>query len=103
MPLSVEADVQPLVAQALAQEAGTGAHRIQQVDRALLQDAGPDTVDHIVAAAVLDNDGIDAIEMQEMPEHQSCGAGADDAHLRAEKGHFSSLILDGLNGRNPCK
>jgi hypothetical protein len=68
MPLPAEADVEPLVPQAGASKAGTNADRVQQVDGALLENTCPHAVNHVLASAVLDNDGIDAIQMKQMPK-----------------------------------
>jgi hypothetical protein len=53
----------------------------------LLQDAGPHAIDYVVTAAVLDDNGIDAIEMKQVTQQQSRGAGANNAHLRPEATH----------------
>lgn len=57
------------------------AHRVQQIDGALLEDTRAHTIDHVLAAAVLDDDRIDAVHVQEMPEHQSRWACPDDPNL----------------------
>jgi hypothetical protein len=56
------------VPQAGASKAGTNADRVQQVDGALLENTCPHAVNHVLASAVLDNDGFDAIQMKQMPK-----------------------------------
>ena len=58
-------------------DAGLG----QQVDRALLQHAGAHAVLDVVAVAALEDDRVDAGEMQQMRQQQARRTGADDAHL----------------------
>ena len=59
-----------------------------QIDRALLEHAGAHALDDVVPAAVLEDDRVDALEVQQVAEHQPGGAGADDADLCAG-GHGS--------------
>ena len=87
VPLSLKADVEALVTQPRPSKSGTDAHRVQQVHGALLQDAGLHAVDDVVAAAVLDDDGVDAVQVQQMPEQQPRRTGADDPDLRAKATH----------------
>ena len=51
----------------------------------MLDQAGADAVLDIVAAAVLDDDGFDAGEMQQMRQHRPGGPGSDDADLGAHR------------------
>ena len=78
MPPPLKADEESLVPQPRASKSRTDAHRVQQVHGSLLEDAGPHAVDDVVAAAVLDDDGIDAVEVQQMAEQQPCRTCADD-------------------------
>jgi hypothetical protein len=45
-------------------QAGAGADRHHEVDSALLEYACPYPIDDIVTAPLLNDDGIDAVEMQ---------------------------------------
>ena len=76
-------DVDAVVPQALAAQAVADADRVHQIDRALLEHAGAHALDHVVPAAVLDDDRIDAVQVQQVAEHQPGGSGADDADLCA--------------------
>ena len=70
-----------VVAQALGVHAGAHAGALQQVDRGLLQDAGADATQHVVGAALLDDDGVDAGTVQQRAQQQSGRTGADDGDL----------------------
>ena len=69
--------------QAFALEPVADAGFDHQVDRALLEHAGPHTFFHILAAASFKHHRLDAFEMQQMREHQSSRSSADDSHLCA--------------------
>ena len=62
---------------------------MQQIDGALLEHARPHPIDHVLAAAVLDDDRIDAVQMQQLAEQQPGRTRADDADL--------GLVRRGLN------
>ena len=79
---------QPLGVHALAQ-----AELVHQVDRALLEHAGADAAQHVVAAALLDHHGVDAGLVQQLPEQQAGRAGADDGDLGAH-GDVSGFDLN---------
>ena len=59
------------------------AHRVHQVHGALLEHAGTDALDDVLAAVALDDDRVDAGLVQQLPQHQARGARADDADLGA--------------------
>jgi hypothetical protein len=87
MPPSLEADVKALVTQAAALQACVHTHRLEEVDGPLLEDAGPHAIDHVVAAAVFDDDGIDTVDVEKMAQQESRWARADDSDLRPLHGH----------------
>jgi hypothetical protein len=64
-----------------AAQSRADAHRNQQVHCSLFEHARSDAVDHVLAAAVLDDDRIDAVQMQQMSEQQPCRPCADDSDL----------------------
>lgn len=86
VPDPVEQQVDAMVAQALALQALAHAGCHQQVDRPLLQHARPDASFHVLAAAVLDDHGIDTGAAQQMTQQQACRPGADDRDLGAHRG-----------------
>ena len=92
MPRAAEGEVDAVVPHPLAREPPADADLAHQVHRSLLEHARAHALDHVLPAAVLEDDGVDALEMQQLPEHQSGGAGADDAHLGAG-GHGGILGL----------
>ena len=57
---------------------------VEQVDRALLEDAGADPVLDVLAAARLEDDRLDALQLQELRQRQTGRARADDADLRPD-------------------
>ena len=81
MRLAVEAEIVPVVEHGLARhplaDPGLGEH----VARPLLDQAGADALLDIVAAAVLDDDRVDPLQMQEMRQHQPGWARTDDSDL----------------------
>src|SRR6185503_4586551 len=94
MPLPLEGDIETVVSQSVALEVSADTHGMQQIDGSLLEDPRSHTIDHILAAAVLNDDGIDTVEMQQMPEHQARRTCADDADLCGE----THLLIGGHGG-----
>ena len=84
--------------QAAAVEPGAHAHGAQQVHRTLLEDAGAHAIDHVVARAVFQDDRVDPVEMQQVPEQESGGAGADDSHLGLVNYREARGILRTISG-----
>ena len=56
---------------------------MHQINGALLQHAGANALFDIVAAAIFEDDGIDALEVEKMRQNQTGGSCADDSDLRA--------------------
>ena len=56
---------------------------VEQIDRALLEHAGPHPRQHMLAVGAFENDIVDADAGQQLPEQQAGRAGADDRDLRA--------------------
>jgi hypothetical protein len=78
---AIETEMDAVVGQPLALHALADAGVDQQIARPLLDQAGADAALDIVAVAVLDDDGLDALEMQKVREHEAGGPGADDPNL----------------------
>ncbi len=91
--LSGEAQVDSPVHGPLALHPFAEAHLGQQIDRALLEHAGPDGRLDLRPAAQLEHDGLDPLQVQEVGEQQPCRAGPDDADLRA---HARCLPQSGI-------
>jgi hypothetical protein len=83
VPAAAEGEMNALVTHPLALQPRADAGVRQQIDGPLLQHAGADTLDDVVLAAVFQDDGVDALEMQQVPEHQPSGSRPDDPDLRA--------------------
>jgi hypothetical protein len=81
--LAAEAQLNAVVHEPLPLEALAHAHLEQEVDGALLEHAGADAALYVVAVASLEDDRLDALEMQELPEHQARRPGSHDSDLRA--------------------
>jgi hypothetical protein len=62
----------------------------EQVRASLLQNTRPDPVFHIVAAAVLEYDGLDSLELEQPGKREPRWARADDADLRPLLPHSAS-------------
>ena len=63
----------------------------EEVDDRLLDHACADARLDVLAAPVFEDDGVDALAMEEVTERESRGPGADDPDLRPGGGHsFSS-------------
>ncbi len=82
MPLVAKAQLDAMVDQALLVHPGADACLVEQVLRDLLDDAGAYAAEHVVLAALLDDDGVDAGLVQQLAEQQARRAGADDRDLR---------------------
>jgi hypothetical protein len=59
-------------------------HVVHQIDRALLEHTGSDAFDDVVPAAVLQDDGVDALPVQQVAENPPGRSGADDPDLCAD-------------------
>ena len=78
---SAESQLDAVVHQALAPHSIAQAGFIQQVDGALLQHAGPDTLLDVLPAPGLDHHRLDALQVQQVRQHQTGRAGAHDSNL----------------------
>ena len=85
MALTAEGQLDAVVHQPLAVHARTHARLVQQVDADLLQHPGADAAEHVLAAALLEQHGVDAGLGQQLAEQQAGRAGADDGNLGARR------------------
>jgi hypothetical protein len=81
MALAAKAHLEVVVRQAFGAQARVGAGLGQQVHRDLLQHAGADAAEHVLGAALLDDDVGNAVLVQQHAQQQPGGAGADDRNL----------------------
>ena len=54
----------------------------EQVGDRLLEHSGAQALLDVLAAAVLEDDGLDAFALEKLSERETCRPGADDADLR---------------------
>jgi hypothetical protein len=90
----VEAQDRPVVTETLLHHALAGADLVHQVDRALFQHAGADGGLNILAAANLQYDRRDALQVQHLRQQQARGSGSDDGDLGMDAlgaGLFSAM------------
>ena len=85
VPAPLEAQLDPVMNDALAVQALGHAHLGQQVDGSLLEHARPDALLDVLAAARLEDDGVDALQVQQVRKRQTRRPGADDRYLRAHR------------------
>jgi len=88
MHAAIECHFETVVHHAFALQALADSGFDEQVDRALLEQAGPDTRLDILARALLHDYGIDTVAMQQLRQQQAGWAGADDGDLGLEHAHF---------------
>jgi hypothetical protein len=78
---AVETEMNAIVREPLALHALAHTGVDQEIARPLLDQPGADAALDIVAAAILNDDGVDALEMQKMREHEAGGPGTDNSDL----------------------
>ena len=81
MALAAERHVNPFVPQPFAREAVAEADLVHQIDGALLEHARADALDHMLLAAIFEDERMDAPQVEKVAEHQPCRTAADDADL----------------------
>ena len=81
VPAPVEAQLYAAMNEPLAAHALARAARFEEIHGALLQHARAHAALDVVAAADLDDDRLDALQVQEMGQQQPGGSGADDGDL----------------------
>jgi hypothetical protein len=85
MPLAVELELDAVVDDPLLPEPLSRAGLDEEVGDRLLEDARTQTLLDVLAAAVLEDDGLDALALEKVSERETCRPGADDADLRAHQ------------------
>ena len=81
--LALEQQLDAVMRQAIGMGAGAHACLVQQVHADLLQHPGADAAEHVVGAALLDDDGVNARLVEQLTEQQAGGAGTNDGNLGA--------------------
>ena len=82
MSLARELELDAVMDEALAVQPLAGPGGGEEVDDPLLDDSGPDASLDVLATPVLDDDRVDALQMEQMTEREAGGAGSDDPDLR---------------------
>ncbi|BEV50806.1 hypothetical protein BconGalA64_33050 [Burkholderia contaminans] len=90
MALAVEQQLDAVMFEPLAAHPVAEAGFVQRVDRALLEHTGADAVLAVFAGTRFDEDGIDALQAQQVGKQKAGRTGADDRDLGA---HCSSPEL----------
>ncbi len=91
MATPAEAQFDAIMNQAFALQPVPDAHLNQQVHRTPFEHARPDALFTVLAAAVLQDHRINALQVQQVREHQPCRARSHDADLRAYLAHFPAF------------
>ena len=76
-----EAELDAVVHQAFALQAVADTGLNEQIDRALLKNAGANALLDVFARVGFENHGIDALQMKKMRERESGGPRSDDSNL----------------------
>jgi len=85
MARAAEGKLEAVMDQPLAMQARGDADLVQEIDGALFEHAGANARQHIVAIHAFENDGVDAMTVQQLAEQQAGRASADDGDLSAQK------------------
>ena len=88
MAVAAERHVNPFVPQAFAREPIADADLAHQIDGALLEHPRADALDHMLLAAVFEDERMDAAQAEQVAEHQPSRTGPDDADLRSNLVHY---------------
>src|SRR6516164_9394266 len=91
MTPALEAEVEAVVTETLTLEPPADTHGDHHVDCALFQNSRAYTFDHIIPAAVLDDHGVDMVQMQKMTQQESRRPRSYDSHLSL---HSHPVILN---------
>ena len=78
---AAEGELDPVMDQALAVRARAGADLIEQRHRAFFEQAGADAAEHIVRRLALQDDVVNAVAVQQLPQQQSRRPRADDCYF----------------------
>src|SRR5207245_8752655 len=83
VPAAAQAQLDAVMRETLAGETLAHAGAFEKLHGTMFEHAGAHAMIDVVGASCIDDDRLDAFEMQQMREQQSCRSRADDAHLRA--------------------
>jgi len=97
MQFALEFDEHAAMQHALAQKTLADAGRDQQIGAVLLEQAGAQPVLDVIPAPVLEDNGGDPLQMEEVGKHQTGRACSDNGNLRPHR--FNSLLRRGCATR----
>lgn len=83
MTHAVEGDFGSVMEKAFLMKALGGASLLNQPDRSLLQNPRANAAEHVVLGLLLENDGVDSLFGQQLPEKEARRTGTDDDNLSA--------------------
>ena len=58
-----------------------------EINGALLEHPGANALDDVISGTIFHNNGVDPRHVQQVAQHQSCGARPDNSHLSASCFH----------------
>src|SRR5205807_7606422 len=93
MALAAEREVDAFVPEPFTAESIADADFVHQIDCALLEHTGTDALDHVLLAAIFHDERVNAVEVQQVAEHEPRRPGADDADLRPDLLHIRYVRL----------
>ena len=76
-----DANLRSFMRESVVVHASAGACLVEEIDCDLLDDAGADAAEHMLAGVPLDDDIVDPLVMQELAEQKAGRAGADNDNL----------------------
>ena len=97
MAVAVELEIDAAVDDAFAIETLRDSRLAEQVRGRLLEHTSADALLAVLAASLLEDDGLDSGDLEQTSERESGWAGTDDADLRS---HASRLSRTRRNTRN---
>jgi len=83
MTVAMEAQLDSIVNQAFTLHPLAHSHFHEQINRALLQDAGTDALLNVLAATVLDHDRVNSLQMEKVGKDETGWSGTYDSDLCA--------------------
>jgi hypothetical protein len=78
--------------EAVVVHASADACLVEEIDCNLLDDAGTDAAEHMLAGVPLDDDIVDPLVMQELAEQKAGRTGADNDNLRPHGPPFVMIL-----------
>jgi hypothetical protein len=84
VPAAAEAQLDAIVHEPFSSQSGTDTGIVEHIDRALLEQASANPPFDIGTRAIFQDNGIDALQRQEMRQQEPSGSCADDPDLCAQ-------------------